>query len=126
MNIILGSSEMLSSDHIYFPIMSIPAADEKLRVLYSINVKQFSVSQEAYSYLQKLKKNTEEIGSIFAAQPSELSGNIHCTTDPSETAIGFVEVSQEKQKRIFISNNQVPEWNYNDGCTQYLLHNNRR
>ncbi|HEU5053641.1 MAG TPA: DUF4249 domain-containing protein [Hanamia sp.] len=123
-NIITGSSKMLSSDHIYFPVMSIPAADQKLGVLYSIIVKQYSISEEAYSYLQKLKKNTEEIGSIFAAQPTEITGNIHCTTNPSERVIGFVEVSQEKEKRIFISNKEVPGWNYDDGCRQYLIHNN--
>ena len=123
-NIIIGSSEMLSSNHIYFPIMTIPAADEKLSVLYSIKVKQYAISEEGYSYLQKLKKNTEEIGSIFAAQPSELTGNIHCISNPAETAIGFVEVSQEKQKRLFISMQQVPQWNYEDGCGEYLLQNN--
>ena len=115
---------MLSSNHIYFPIMTIPAADEKLSVLYSIKVKQYAISEEGYSYLQKLKKNTEEIGSIFAAQPSELTGNIHCISNPAETAIGFVEVSQEKQKRLFISKQQVPQWNYEDGCGEYLLQNN--
>ncbi len=123
-NINIGSSERLSSNHIYFPIMTIPSADEKLSVLYFIKVRQYAISNEAYSYLQKLKKNTEEIGSIFAAQPSQLTGNIHCTTDPSETVIGFVEVSQEKQESIFINNKEVPGWNYNDGCANYLLQNN--
>ncbi len=123
-NILLGSSEMLSKNLIHFATMSIPSASEKLSVLYSINVRQYAVSKEAYSYLQKLKKNTEEIGSIFSAQPSELSGNIHCTSDPSEIAIGFIEVSQEKQKRLFISNRQVPGWNYNDGCAEYVFENN--
>ncbi|MEO8820127.1 MAG: DUF4249 domain-containing protein [Ginsengibacter sp.] len=122
-NILLGSSETLSRNLILFQIMSIPAASEKLSVLYTINVQQYAISQEAFSYLQKLKKTTEEIGSIFAAQPSQLTGNIHCTSDPSEIAIGFIELSQEKQKRLFISNQQVPQWNYNDGCAQFLLQN---
>jgi hypothetical protein len=122
-NINIGSSEKLSSDHIYFPIVTIPAADEKLGVLYSIKVRQYAISAAAYSYLQKLKKNTEEIGSIFAAQPSTVTGNIHCITNPSEVVVGFVEVSQEKQERIFISNADVPGWNYNDGCGKYLLQN---
>jgi len=123
-NIIIGSSEMLSSNHIYFQIMPIPSASEKLSVLYSINVKQYAISEEAYSYLQKLKNNTEEIGSIFAAQPSQLTGNIHCTSNPSEIVIGFIEVSSEKQKRLFISNPEVPGWNYNNGCGEFTLQNN--
>ncbi|MGN6801628.1 MAG: DUF4249 domain-containing protein [Ginsengibacter sp.] len=123
-NIIISSSEGLSSNLIYFPIMTIPHADEKLSVLYSIKVKQYSISKDAYLYLQKLKKNSEELGSIFSSQPTQLTGNIHCTTNPSEVAIGFVEVSEEKQQRIFISNKEVPGWDFNDGCAEYLFQNN--
>ncbi len=45
-NIILGSTEKLSSNHIYFQIMSIPAADEKLSVLYTIKVRQYAISRK--------------------------------------------------------------------------------
>lgn len=122
-NINVGSSEKLSRDLIYHQIMLIEPESEKLSVLYSINVRQYAVSKEAYSYLQKLKRNTEEIGSIFSAQPSELTGNIHCTTDPSEIAIGYVEVSQEKVKRIYIKNSELPDWNYHTACTTIIVAN---
>ena len=105
--------------------MSLASGSEKLSVLYSLNVHQYSLSKEAYIYLQKLKLNTEDIGSIFSVQPSELTGNIHCTTNPSEIVIGFVEVSQEKEKRLFISNVEVPGWNYRQDCqTPYIVLNN--
>ncbi len=120
-NVNVGSSEKLSRNLIYHQIMLIEPESEKLSVLYSINVRQYSVSKEAYSYLQKLKRNTEEIGSIFAAQPSELTGNIHCTTDPSEIAIGYVEVSHEKVKRLYINNSELPGWNYHMACTTIIV-----
>ncbi len=123
-NIITSSSEKLNRDLIYFPIVSIEAASEKLSVLYSLNVWQYSLSKNAYNYLQLLKKNTEEIGSIFSAQPSELTGNIHCTTDPSSIAIGYIEVSQEIQKRLYIKNSEVPAWDYQAPCTTVILNNN--
>jgi len=122
-NINVGSSEKLSRNDIYFQIMSIEPESEKLSVLYSLNVKQYAISNDAYLYLQKLKINTEEIGSIFAAQPSELTGNIHCTTDSSEIAIGFIEVSQEKQKRLYIKNSQLPDWNYHMPCATIIVGN---
>jgi hypothetical protein len=71
-----------------------------------------------------MKKNTEQIGTLFDPQPSELSGNIHCLTDPNEIVIGYVEITQEQAKRIFIYNNQVNGWNYQAGCLQIIVDNN--
>lgn len=115
-NINLGSSEKLSADVIYLPLVFIENADDKLSVRYSINVKQYALSHEAYLFFNKIKKNSEELGSIFDPQPSELQGNIHCITNPAETVIGYVEISEEKQKRRFIENAEVPGWNYRNAC----------
>jgi hypothetical protein len=124
-NINIGSSEKLSRDLIYFPIMSIDAQSRKLSVLYSIKVRQYAVSKDAYNYLKILKTNSEDIGSIFAPQPSELTGNIHCISNPSEKAIGFIEITQEKQsKRLFISNSELPGWGYKQQCAEYIIQNN--
>ena len=54
-NINIGSSEKLSRDLIYFPIMSIEPESRKLSVLYSIKVSQYAVSKEGYNYLKILK-----------------------------------------------------------------------
>ena len=121
--IILGSTEKLTSDLVYLPVQYIEPHSEKLSVLYSINVKQYAISHDEYLFLQKMKKNTEQLGTIFDPQPSEISGNIHCLTDSSETVIGHVEVSQEQVKRIFISNSQVPDWNYDPGCVFFEIAN---
>ncbi len=123
-NINLGSSEKLSEDLIYLPLIYIDPASIKLSVLYSINVRQYALSHEAYLFLEKIKKNTENVGSIFDAQPSELQGNIHCTTNPDEIVVGYVDISEEKQKRIFIRNNELPGWNYRTDCLSVTIDNN--
>ena len=92
-SIIIGSSESLSTDIIYLPFHFIENGSEKLSILYSMKLKQYAVSHEKYLFLQKMKKNTEQTGSLFDPQPSQLSGNIHCLTDPNETVIGYVEIS---------------------------------
>jgi hypothetical protein len=123
-NINIGSSEKLNRNLIYFPIMLIEPQSRKLSVMYSIKVLQYAVSKEDYDYLKILKTNSEEIGSITGPLPSELTGNIHCITTPSETVIGFVEVSQEKQsERLFISNDDVPGWGYKMQCAQQIVSN---
>lgn len=123
-SITLGSSEKLAQDIIYLPLIHIEPAAEQISVLYSVNVRQYALSHEAYLFFQKIKKNTEQLGSVFDPQPSELQGNIHCTTNPTEVVVGFVEVSQERVQRIFIKRDQVPDWGYRAGCTEVEIDNN--
>jgi hypothetical protein len=108
--ILLGSSAKLAQDVIYqSPLTQVASTSEKLETKYSILVKQYALTTDAYNFYTNLKKNTEQLGSIFAAQPSELAGNIHCVTNPAETVVGYITVTNVQQKRIFISNNQLPD-----------------
>ncbi|MFT3936019.1 MAG: DUF4249 domain-containing protein [Chitinophagaceae bacterium] len=122
-SLLLGSTAKLTTDNVYLPINYIPHGTIKLGVLYSINVKQYAWTKEGYEFLDKMRKNTEATGSIFDAQPSELKGNIRCSTDSSETVIGFFNVCPIQEKRIFISNSQVPSWGYQTGCKEVLVKN---
>lgn len=110
-NINLGSSASLNSDVISkFPIQIISYdGSNRLVSRYSILVKQNALSKDAYEWKQKLKKNTEQLGSIFDAQPSETGGNLHCATDPSEQVIGFIGCSSQTKKRIFINRYELPD-----------------
>ena len=107
--IILGSSAKLSQDVIYqSPLTQIESTSEKLETKYSILVRQYALTSDSYSFWSNLKKNTEQLGSIFDAEPSTINGNIHCVNNPSEPVIGYISVTQIQQKRIFISNSQLP------------------
>jgi hypothetical protein len=93
--------------------------------LYSINVRQYSLSKGRYEFLQRMKKNTEGTGSIFDAQPSELSGNIYCTTN-NDPVIGYIDVCPVQEKRIFVDPNKVPNWPYwlyKTNCTEIEVSN---
>ena len=123
-NIILGTTEKLSSDVIYLALTHMEPASIKLSVLYSVELKQYALSKGAYNFYQQLKKNTEQLGSIFDAQPSELKGNVQNTTDPAEIVIGYIDVSEEQTKRIFIYNNQLDHWGYLQSCGPQILIDN--
>ena len=75
---------------------------------YSIRVKQYALTGEAYTYWLNLKKNTEQLGSIFDAQPTQIDGNVHSATHPTEPVIGYVSVGSVASQRIFITNKQIP------------------
>lgn len=102
-NILLNSTAKLSSDVVFqSPLTTIPLTSEKVMSEYSILVRQYAMPVEAYEFYQKLAKNTEQLGSIFDAQPTELTGNMHGITDPNEPVIGFVTITNVQRKRIFI------------------------
>jgi len=108
--VLLGSSAKLSNDVIYQqPLIQISSTSEKLETKYSILVKQYALTGDAYNFWQNLKKNSEQLGTLFGPLPSEIPGNIHCVTTPSEQVIGYVSVTNVQQKRIFISHSQLPQ-----------------
>jgi len=108
-NIVLGSTAKLQQDVLYqSPIAFIPSTSEKIEVEYSILLRQYALTADAYNFWVSLRTNTEQLGSIFDAQPSQVTGNIHCVTNPSEPVIGYVSASTVPSKRVFISKYQLP------------------
>lgn len=106
----IANTEKLNANVIYqYPLTQVPYnTSNKLITRYSILVKQYALNREWYEWNQKIKKNTEQLGSIFDAQPSEAGGNIHCVQDPGETVIGFVGCTTETEQRIFIDRTEIP------------------
>lgn len=120
---ILGSSQKLSEDIIYeYPLVLIPSATQRLGERYSILVKQNALTREAFEYWETFSRMTEQLGSIFDVQPSQLTGNIKCLTNPQEPVIGFISAYQVEKKRIFIDKAELPLWDYRRvpyGCPIY-------
>jgi len=106
--ILIANSTKLASDVIYGqPVKLIPPDDIQSSVLYSILVRQYSLTADGYNFLSLMQRNTESLGSIFDAQPSQLTGNIHCLTYPAEKIIGYVSAGTVQSQRIFISRAQI-------------------
>jgi len=117
--LLLGTTTKLAQDVIYkAPLQIIYNGTQRLDVLYSILVRQYALTQDAYNYLSLMKANTESLGSIFDAQPSELKGNIHCLSNPNEPVVGYVSAGSIQQQRLFISRSQLSSWGYNVVCDQ--------
>jgi hypothetical protein len=113
--ILLGSSIALGQDVISkAPITIVPQNSQDITIKYSILVKQYALTGDAYQYFSILKKNTENLGSIFDAQPTQLTGNIHSVKNPDEVVIGFFSASSVTQKRLFITKYDVANWNFID------------
>lgn len=98
------------------PVGYVDAKSGKLFHVYSYNLKQYALTREAYAYWEELKRNTEQLGSVFDAQPSILPTNIKAVHNPKEPVIGFISVSTITSKRIFIAGRDLPFYvSYNAG-----------
>jgi Domain of unknown function (DUF4249) len=114
-DIILGNSAKLAQATIYEqPVNFIPLGTQRLSVLYSILVRQYALTEDAYNFLYMMQQNTESLGSIFDATPSQLVGNIQCLTHPNEPVVGYVSAGNVQQDSIFIG--RPPNWPYVFEC----------
>ena len=108
-HIVLNSSDKLAKDEIYqSPLIQIPLTSERVETEYSILVRQYAVTQDAYKFYQNIQRTSEQLGDIFSAQPTEISGNIHCLTNPSEPVVGYISVGTVQSKRIFVHHEDLP------------------
>jgi len=95
-------------------ITEIPTGDERIIERYSILVSQKGLASKDVPFWEILKKNTEDIGSIFSPLPSLIGGNIKSLDAAKSPVIGQVSLGVIRQKRIYINQVQVSPWNYLD------------
>ncbi|HTE00483.1 MAG TPA: DUF4249 domain-containing protein [Mucilaginibacter sp.] len=106
--VLTTSTTKLAQDVVYQqPIDFVEAGSGKISFGYSILLKQYGLTADAYTYWQLLKKNTEQLGSIFDAQPSSSPSNIHSVSNLDEPVIGYVSVCNVRSKRIFVDHSTI-------------------
>ena len=111
--ILLASTSQLSQDVVHqFPFKTISKSTEKMYVMYSVLVNQYALTRDEFDYWTELKKNSEQLGTLFDAQPSQLNSNIHCITKPSEPVMGYLSASTVQKKRLFVDGSNMTNMNY--------------
>lgn len=108
-NILIGSSQNLTSNVIRnYIVQSVSTSSIRLSMLYRIMVRQYALSEEAYTFWLNLYKTTENTGGLFDPMPGQVTGNIKCVSDPSEPVIGYFSGSTVEEKAIWISRYDLP------------------
>ncbi len=123
-SILVGTTKALVRDSVYLKVIDIPQDSWKISVMYSVNLKQYALTKEGFDFFQRMKKNTEELGTLFDPQPSQLNSNVLCISNPEESVIGFVEIANVEEKRIFIRRSEVAPWTFMEPCEETPIPNN--
>jgi hypothetical protein len=114
-SVIIASTNKLTNDIVsQAPITVVPGTSEKIETKYTILVKQYALTSDAYEFWSVLQRNTQNLGSIFDVLPSETQSNFHCLSDPNELVVGYLSAGNVSTKRIFITAAQLSQY-----TTQY-------
>lgn len=100
-----------------FLVQRIRPGDDKLFIRYSIEVTQYALSKEMYTFWNSLKEINQDAGSIYDKVPVSIFGNISCC-DNSKKVLGYFNAAEVAKKRIFIEKGEHTVVNLNkyEGC----------
>ncbi len=101
-DIILASSTEFDEDKVTrFPIRFLSKENFLTQSRYSILVRQFVQSPEAFAFYETLKEFSDFESLFSQTQPGFIAGNVFSRTNTNEKVIGFFDVSSVSSKRIF-------------------------
>ena len=89
--IIANSSKFQNNQVKDFRISSFDNSDLRFQTLYCIDVKQYALSRGQYEYELARQELSDQLGGMFAPQPSEMFSNIK-SSDKKHRTIGYVGV----------------------------------
>ncbi|MBN1651211.1 MAG: DUF4249 domain-containing protein [Bacteroidales bacterium] len=76
--------------------------NERLSIGYSLLLRQFGVSKEAFIYWESMRLNNNGTASLYNKQPIDTKGNITNLTHPEKEVLGFFSASAVSESRIFV------------------------
>jgi hypothetical protein len=113
----LGTSIQLNNDAINRRLLlSVNESTNRLYIRYTMLAKQYSFSEQTYSYLEQLNKINLNQGSLFDPTPYSLAGNVRNVRDKEAPVLGYFLVAGVAEKRLFIDRTDLPkEYKPTDG-----------
>jgi hypothetical protein len=93
----------------------------RLQYGYSLLVRQYALSEAAFTYWEKIQMNSNQQGGLYETQPLSVKGNMHNLTDPDQEVLGFFGTATVKSKRIFVNPIENLPIKYNPHCEVGIL-----
>lgn len=90
-----------------FPLLTL-LPSQKIKLGYSLLVRQVGQTQAEYNYWERLRKSTENLGTVNDPLPGRVVGNVHALADPAEPVLGYVGVHAVAELRLFIAGARFP------------------
>jgi hypothetical protein len=117
----LTTSELATNAYQKFKLHYVSNSTQRLMYNYSVLIRQLSVSENAYTYWENIRKNNRESADFFTVQPSMVRGNIYNNSDSAEVVLGYFSVSAESTKRIVYERNEDFDFSGVSYCSPIII-----
>lgn len=74
---------------------------------YKVELKQMSISPEAYRFLRLVKQQSEISGSVFDPPPANIRGNMISLDNPEEVVLGYFVAGAEVSRDLYILGSEM-------------------
>ncbi|WP_163378719.1 DUF4249 domain-containing protein [Cyclobacterium sp. SYSU L10401] len=109
--VILEASSRFEDNRIFQKeLLTIDSLSEKLGIRYRIHARQYVLDREAYVFWEGIRRNSDDIGSIFSPLPSAVSSNIYHVENPDIPVIGYISAGISREKELYINRDEVSPW----------------
>lgn len=85
-----------------FPLTSFSRTDSRNHKRYSILVKAYALSQDAFLHIKQVQDMSDVGGDLFTPDPGILGTNLICENDPEREVMGLVLAAEVGSKRVFM------------------------
>jgi hypothetical protein len=85
-----------------YPLHFVDTETRELYIRYSLLMRQFTLSEKAYTFWTAVKEQNSNQGGLYNTQPYQVRGNLVNTADSEEPVLGYFMVAGVSKKRIFV------------------------
>ncbi len=117
----LSTAELSENKYLKFPLHYVKSRTGRLAHGYSVLLKLHSLTENAFTYWEKVKNNIISTGGLYTKQPELVKGNLYNLTDPNSEVLGYFYATSVRTKRIFTDKIEDLELDYYDYCLEHLL-----
>lgn len=86
-----------------FPLNYVNTQTRELMERYSLLVKQFTITEKAYTFWNEVREQNSSQGSLYTKLPFQIRGNVYNTETPDEPVFGSFLIAGITEKRIFVN-----------------------
>lgn len=92
-NELVSVMELTADKVVEHKFLTIGYTDLRIQSLYRMTVQLDAISADGYAYWKNLQEISDYHGSLDTPNPSQIAGNVHCVSDPTEFVIGYINAS---------------------------------
>lgn len=91
-----------------FPLHYVTTETRHLMERYSLLVRQFSISRDAFRFWTIIREQNSNPGDLYSKLPFQVKGNVYNVSNENEAVLGRFTVAGASEKRIFVNRPKPP------------------